>query len=275
MGRRRTIREEPITTDQWVGRFVVLPRKKRVELRRPGRTEWLDWMATRHREVLVQIIRDLEKYPYLLTTGILLILMKRMLSLPTLLSFLRRYGVEPVKDPVMLHPVRGYCRVSLRIPYYDPGDVCGVLLGKLNDLGDDRAQTLPAWDDRAERLVPYYEGKYRNNALRDRWTRDELELMIASADDYGQWIMPAELSWWLQVTKGTLYKWRRMLDESKDRQLYPPYVQAPDLIPSCARSPTTGLVGVDMLNHRRGQYDPVLYNRDQVVRWLEGLLSRR
>ena len=80
-----------------------------------------------------------------------------------------------------------------------------------------------------------------------------------------QWLTPAQTAAWLRTTTKTLYLWRRT---GKG----PPFHQGPDLVPSSRRHPVHGValpVSLRSKNTRsRGRFDPVLYDRNQVVAWL-------
>jgi len=237
-----------------------------------GRDTWLNFIGDKHTDILVKVISDLEEYPFLLTVGKALQIMG--VSQVGFHAFIFRHQIFVVKDPMQDHPVRGYTPASRKMIYYDPRDLLDVLRGKLNDIGDDRAQTIPYIYGHGGRYAPPSEGKYCNNSQRDRWTQEQLSSRIIELESMGQWITPKELSTILRVGLLAMRKWRDRYDVTQDGEKYPVYIQEPGIVPSSAKYPDTGVVRPGAIRGR-GPNFRVLYNRDMTIAWLKGLLNKK
>ena len=252
------------------------PPPERVPKKR-GRRTWLRRLAEQEPGYLVMLIERLELQPALVSGAQLRLLLR--MSAMTFHRFMRRshrgVRIQPVEDPVR-RDGQGHVRVGGNVRYYDPARVSLVFRDALNSAGIDPGKLPPHEERFREAPAKRFHAPRQNNG----WLqRADLAELLDHAATQGQWLTTGETAAWLGVTSATLYNWRRRLDETGDRRTYPPYYQGPDLVPSSARDPNTGLEvprrGSDRLRHGsfRRRYDPVLYDRNQVVLWLKSYLQ--
>lgn len=176
--------------------------------------------------------------------------------------------------------------------YYSPDQLSSILRGRLNALGDERAQTIPL--GRTIRPRDLTRSARRRRTYQEALTPVQLVAIERRAERLGQWLSCDEAAWLLGVTKRTLYNWRTALKrarrEGRDEAVWPVYFTSPprterlvdedmpdrilesrrdwqhtqeEVVPSSRRDPVTG----EAFERASGRYPPVVYDRNLLVAW--------
>lgn len=188
-------------------------------------------------------------------------------------------GINPILPHtaagIRRHLKKGEMIVHTRTAlYYDPRDLRNCLQRVLEGRGAYEQKLIENFPPRPvpwrgpRPVTPNPSNRFRGEGAPleyKRWTEQDLLDRIAAAAPLLQWLQPREVVPWLGVTKGTLHRWRK-------RDIGPPFLQQEGLVPSFAQGFHTLRKPQRTFNY---YYNPVLYDRNQVVLWLRDLLSRK
>lgn len=163
--------------------------------------------------------------------------------------------------------------------YYNPQDLAALIRKALAQAGDWRATINPPEspaDPAYMKPLPRNDGSapFRGRAA---WVRHLTIRRVAELDSTkpdGQWLTTNEVAAWFGLTRTTLYLWRKGYDRG-DKVRFPPYHQRPGYVPSSARDPETDTTIPGALAGKRNRFDPVVYDRNQLMQWLMSHITHR
>jgi len=248
-------------------------------MKRLGGPRWPDYLTPNE---LKAVMDRLVACEYFLTFAQLCAVLR--LSRPAVLHFMFTYQIDPVPmaraDGFRRTHYHGEEKRVYRVgPYFNPADVwCELqtLLRRRGDYGMELADRGPHFKEPPDAppvITPRRSATWKpgEKCGFNRWTEEEIRDRQAILARSLQWLQPKELANLLSVTGTTLYRWRRA-------NRGPKYHQRPDLVPSSARFPDGRIAPRSKRTPRPSfvhRYDPVLYDRNQVLQWLENIYLQR
>jgi len=232
---------------------------------------WGYWIRRRSGNDLAFMIEELERAGRVLTVREVARIL--ITSQAVVRKLLRDHGEVPVDKGM----------------YYLPSQMSSILRARLNAMGDERAQTIPAGKKIESRNMT--RDARGRPTYQEALTLEKLEAIERRAATLGQWLSCDEAAWLLDVTKQTLYNWRRARERAGgDGDDWPASFASPprterlvdeempdrilesrrdwqraqeEVVPSSRRDPSTG----QATSRASGRHPPVVYDRNLLVAW--------